>query len=676
MSMTEFWRRLQLKSAIAGMRDGVVADFRETRFSWQGFFKWSGITLLAILVAAIAILYFLDWNQMRGPLGRYLSDRMDREVRIEGNLKVDLFTFQPRVDVGGLFIGNPDWVEKHDHAARVNHARIEMRLMPLLVGNLILPLVWIDQPDVVVVRDAEGRTNWDSRETKSREAFKLPPIRRFVINQGHVEIQDAVRKLHFTGTVNSQEVQGSDRAAAFTLLGDGTLNRNTFMADVKGGPLIQVDESRPYEFNADVKAGQTHAVIRGSITRPFHFDRYTAGIQVSGPNLADLYYLTGLALPGTPAYRLSVSVERQDSQYRLSDINGVVGNSDLAGNLTVDASGAVPRVAGKLASRSLALDDLGPLIGGGDKQAASKYLLPDTVLHTERLRQTNAQVDYSAHAIKSRDFPLTSLDTHIGLENGVLDLKPLAFGFTQGRLSGSLKIDARKDIPTTSVDARITDVKAENFIKSADKPIFGTLEARAILTGSGNSVHRTAASANGSFTAVVPGGGMRHTLAEWTGVNVISALGLTLSGDTGNTNLRCAVAHFGARNGVLTAQRFILDTDPVRIDGGGSINLRDETLDLKIQGKPKSFQLVRARAPITISGPIAAPRIGIEAGPLVAQGGVALALGFINPLASILAFIDPGLAKDAHCGPLLAEAQAKGAPVKASAVRNAARPRD
>jgi len=41
---------------------------------------------------------------------------------------------------------------------------------------------------------------------------------------------------------------------------------------------------------------------------------------------------------------------------------------------------------------------------GGGKAApvASKYLLPETVLHTERLRQTNAEVDYSAAAIKSR----------------------------------------------------------------------------------------------------------------------------------------------------------------------------------------------------------------------------------------------------------------------------------
>ena len=196
-----------------------------------------------------------------------------------------------------------------------------------------------------------------------------------------------------------------------------------------------------------------------------------------------------------------------------------------------------------------------------------------------------------------------------------------------------------------------------------------------MLTGTGKSVHATAANANGTFTAVVPSGGMRHSLAEWTGVDVLSALSLNLSGDTSNTNLRCAVASFDTKNGVMTSRQFLIDTDPVRVEGGGTINLGDETLDMQMQGKPKNFQLMRLRAPITLTGSLDHPKLGVKAGAIAAQGGIALALGFINPLATILAFVDPGLAKDANCGPLLAGAKAQGAPVKAAAVKNAAMPR-
>jgi hypothetical protein len=84
---------------------------------------------------------------------------------------------------------------------------------------------------------------------------------------------------------------------------------------------------------------------------------------------------------------------------------------------------------------------------------------------------------------------------------------------------------------------------------------------------------------------------------------------------------------------------------------------------------------MRLRAPITVQGSLAHPALGVEAGAAMAQGGIGAALGLLNPLAAILAFVDPGLAKDANCGPLLATAKAKGAPVKNSAVQNAPAPR-
>jgi AsmA family protein len=46
-------------------------------------------------------------------------------------------------------------------------------------------------------------------------------------------------------------------------------------------------------------------------------------------------------------------------------------------------------------------------------------------------------------------------------------------------------------------------------------------------------------------------------------------------------------------------------------------------------------------------------------------------LGVLSPFAAILAFVDPGLAKNADCSSILADAKNQGAPVKSSAVRNA-----
>jgi hypothetical protein len=648
--------------------DRIVADFRDFRFTWPGFVRWTGTVVVAFLIAALITLYFLDWNLMRGPISRYLSHRYGREVQILGDLKVDLFRWQPHVAVNDLTIGNPSWLApSRPQGARLHRAEIEFRLWPALFGHLTLPLVELDQPDLLVVRLADGRTNWDG----AGQALKIPPIQRFLVNNGHIEIDDAVRKLKFQGTVSSEE-KANGQGAAFHLNGDGTLNANKFTATVAGGPLIHVDESKPYAFQADVQAGPTHAIIDGQVAHPFHLSQWGGRIAATGQSLSELYYLTGIPLPATPPYHLSGTLKRDGSFYSVNDLAGTVGRSDLHGYVTVDSSGPVPDLHGHVSSRVLDFDDLGALFRGGKTAAQTgNTLLPDVTLHTARLRQVNGEVDYDADAINSRDFPLRGLSTHISIENGVMVLKPLAFAFTQGKLSGALTIDARKEVPLTKVDARITDIHIEHFIKSSEKPLSGVVEARAQLSGVGSSVHKVASSASGTVTAVVPQGGMKKSLAEWMGVNVLPALGLTFSGDQSQTNLRCAVMSFNAQGGVLNSQQILIDTEPTRVDGHGNINLRDETLDMTLQGKPKHFQLLRLRAPIKLSGTLSSPSIGVDKSPALAQGALGAGLGILSPFAAILAFVDPGLAKNADCAAILADARSQGAPVKASAVANA-----
>jgi len=54
---------------------------------------------------------------------------------------------------------------------------------------------------------------------------------------------------------------------------------------------------------------------------------------------------------------------------------------------------------------------------------------------------------------------------------------------------------------------------------------------------------------------------------------------------------------------------------------------------------------------------------------------VAALAALVTPLAAVVAFVDPGLAEDADCASLLAEAKASGAPVKTAEVEQAPKKR-
>ena len=91
------------------------------------------------------------------------------------------------------------------------------------------------------------------------------------------------------------------------------------------------------------------------------------------------------------------------------------------------------------------------------------------------------------------------------------------------------------------------------------------------------------------------------------------------------------------------------------ITGEGSIDLESEGFDLTLQGHPKHPRL-RLRTPVFVHGSWKHPVFGVEMGKPAVQAGGAVALGvLLSPLAAMLAFVDPGLAKDVNCAAVLAQ---------------------
>lgn len=646
-----------------------------------------GSAIAGLLVLAIVVFLMLfDWNWLRGPIGRYASAKTGRTIQLTGDLKVKLLTLTPRVDIGGLKVGNPNWGPK-ENMAEVGNVAVKARLLPLLTGRLELPLVSVEHPNVRLLADAQGRRNWDfSNGAKpTGKPFKLPPIQNFIIDDGRLRINDIARKLNFVGTINANEQRNAAYDRGFRLTGKGELNRRAFDLNVTGGPLINVRQDRPYPFDAEVRAGATRITAKGQVPKPFDLGLVNAAVAVQGVDLNDLYYLTGLALPNTPPYRISGQLKRDGNRYDYTGFTGRVGRSDINGDaaVTLDDKGR-PFLKAKLNSRLLDFADLASLFGnpGASKAAAPDQkaeaqslaakgrLLPDATLQADRIRAMDAEVTYRAERVNAPNLPLRTVSLGVKLDHGVLDLNPIAFKFPSGQMTGEAKIDARKDTPVSDVDLRVSNIRLEEFIPNVggSEPLSGTLLGRAKLTGPGNSVHRAAAASNGAVTAVIPKGQMRQAFAELMGIDATKGLFLLLSKDHKPTEVRCALADFDVRSGVLYARRIVFDTGVVIVNGEGTVNLDTEALDLKFKGKPKKFRAVRLIAPITVGGRLAAPKYGVEPGGAIAQAGIGAVLGAaLSPLAAILPFVSPGLEKDANCAGLLAEARASEAPVRAAA---------
>lgn len=631
--------------------------------------KWAAGVVLVFVAVVVLFLALFDWNMLRGPIGRWASVKYDRQIALTGDLDVNLFSWTPSAVVRGLKVGGPDWARDRD-TADVDEIRASVRLRKLLAGQIEMPLLSFTRPRVVLISAKDGRKSWTLNPNKpdTGEGLKLPVIQQLIITDGQLSFDEQRRGLTLQAAVNAREAASG--AAGFVLDGRGDVRGSPLTLKIEGGPFMNIRRDRPYRFEANVTGAGSSLNAKGAITRPFDLGRFDATMTIEGGNLSDLYLLTGVTLPNTPAYRLSGALNRNERIWTFKDFDGRVGASDLSGEVRIDSAERL-RVDAQLTSRRLDIDDLAAVLGartqtnaaGTDTEApvaVGGKLLPDATLQTERLQTMDGTLTYRAAAVKANDFDVRAVNLGADLKDGILKLDPISFNFNRGEMNGTARIDATKTTPYSTVDLRLAGYPLESIIpaRNGSVPLSGRALGRAKLEGPGASIHDFAAASKGSLSLVVPNGRMRAAFAELLGINASAGLLKLLSGDQSESQIRCAVADFNVSGGTATARTFIIDTDVVLAQGKGTIDLGAETLNLKIDGDSKKPRLLRLWAPITVSGPLTAPKVGVDVREMVSQGGLAGLLGaVVAPVTALFAFVDPGLADDADCGRLIANAR-------------------
>jgi AsmA family protein len=614
---------------------------------------------IAMLAAALSIASYF-----RAPLIRLLSACTGREIEVQGSLQAHLVSLTPRLIAENVTIRNPPWMPP-GATAEVTRLSLVVELLPLFTHSVVIRRLEADGATLHLVRDSAGRANWQWTEPGKREEAGAPIILSLSIRQAHVELDDAPRQLQFEGIVTAQDVPEAQGTPWLRVVGAGQLNGRAATFAINGDPFVSIKAKQPYRFTFAERSSGSRLDGHGFLPRPFDFGALDVTFAAAGLDLKDLYFLTGVSLPNTGAYGLSGTLVREGAHFHYGDLVATFGQSDVRGTLSIETSSGRPRFDADLYSHLLRMMDLGAQAAGrgAAPEAGKDLLLSDVQVPLSGMRRSDGAVKFHAEGLTVGKLRMHAVAALVKIDHGVLLAAPLSAAFTQGTISGRVSIDATREVPSTDLDLRISDLRLDQLDRKdlGQPPFDGLLQARIVLKGLGNSIHRVAATANGTVTAVLPRGAIR---AE---IDLARGLGLLLSKDGEQTGVRCGLANFQAREGTLFAQSLLLDTDPVVITGTGEIHLDSEVLDLALSGRPKTRRLLRLRSALSIRGTLAHPLIGIEARKSSAQTGKAAGLGILLlPLEPLRAFVDPDLAKDADCTAVVAEARTDGVRVSAS----------
>lgn len=660
------------------------------------------VLLVAVLVVVVAT---FDWNRARPMINERVSAAIGRPFAINGDLSVEwsresdeggwrAWVPWPRVVANDISVANTEW-GKAPQFATLKRGEFSLSPLPLLSQRVVIRRIQLTEPAADLERLADGRANWVFTLPESGEPSPwVLDINEIGFDKGRVGLSDAILQADLTVVVDPlgkpvpfADVAGAsfvpeDAAATaprdyvFGWKAEGKYKGLATKGEGKvGGMLALQDPRQPFPVQADVTIGGTKAAVAGTLTDPVNLGALDLRLKLSGGSMAQLYPLTGVTLPDTPPYSTDGHLVAKlrnagGAVFDYRDFNGRVGGSDLHGDVSFALSAPRPKLTGKLTSRQLRMEDLGPLIGvPSGKQApaqdkpkdapakrAGGKVLPTQAFRTDRWRDMDADVALEAgRIVHDAKLPLSDLSVHLVLQDGQLTLDPLRFGMAGGSMAATVRLDGSQQTLTGRVDMHARRLRLKQLFPSAQamQKTLGELNGDLALSGTGNSVAALLGSASGDVKMLVNDGVISRSLMEIAGLNVGNYVVSKLFGDD-EVKINCGAADLSMKNGVMTPRVFVFDTENALINITGTTDFKNEKLDLDITPDSKGFRIFSLRSPLYVRGTFGSPGVGVHVGPLAARGAGMVALGVIlTPAAGLLALIAPSTTDDNSCGTLL-----------------------
>ena len=343
----------------------------------------------------------------------------------------------------------------------------------------------------------------------------------------------------------------------------------------------------------------------------------------SAPQTADEAALTKLSL--------STTLSGSPQALSLDPVAIVLDDTRLAGNLGVGGfDRTLPAVTFALEVDRMDADRYLPPAKDGEAPPAATPGAAATQgagLPVDTLRALDVDGTLKVGEFKVAKLTTSDVLVTVKAKDGVLRLSPIGAKLYDGSYAGNVTLDARKDQPSLALDEKLSGVQAGPLLAdlTGTPSIDGTAEVSAKLTAVGadaDAMKRTlngsaaVAFTNGAVNGLNVGRMIREFLAKLKGRSLPAAeteLKTDFSEITGT---------FVVKNGVITNQDLAAKSPLLRIVGKGTVDLPGDDIDYrptvtvvattKGQGGDELADLVGVPIPLKVSGPLAAPRYGVD----------------------------------------------------------------
>ena len=605
----------------------------------------AGIILVCFLVIIVVVSTY-DYNKFKPMITDIAKKYTGRELTLAGDIKAKI-SLSPTLQVNDVSFQNASW-SSHPEMIHAKQIEVQLALIPLIQGRIDLKRLTLLDPEIILEVNKSGKTNlaFDLPEKKKDQAAQVKKddtkplqfhFKEILIVDGRLTVENHQKNQTLVLTID----QGTEKSEEFMTGGDinfkGSFNDVPFVVAGKLGPFAGVtDPNVPYPVDLKGNIEKIEFTISGKIQDPVAAKGIDVSFSFKGDDLARIENITKKPLPITGPFQISSHlVSAKLEKIQVSDMLIELGNSRLNGSATLDRSGKKPKISGDLVSKTL---DLRPVLTKTEKKSGaekekkpkrkSNRLFPNTPLEIDALNRINAVVDLQIKQLLLPNLAIDHIKTRTRLTDGNLTVDPLTAAIGGGKLVNHMNIRAKGDMAFVDVDMNIKQMDLGEMLKKLkiDQSLEGILDFDIDLKGQGKSVAEIMAGLNGNVVASLGKGKIPTGYLNFLSADIASTLMSIINPfeeKIDSAQINCAVCDFNIKNGIAKSDVIMVD-DPIKtLFSKGTINLKTEGLDFRIETNPKegigtkdtgkvSISLSKITKPFKLGGTLAHPLLELD----------------------------------------------------------------
>ncbi|MDF2495852.1 MAG: AsmA family protein [Sphingomonas sp.] len=635
------------------------------------------IAILAVPALMWLVLFITKGRFLKGPFETIVGRMTNREVRVGGDFQLYFAPLKIKFYAERFTIANPDWATR-PYLFRAD--RIDTRIAPLSLLFGKRRFYWLDlQNGAADLEWNPGHTTntWTFSEKKGGKPLEFPRIDVATVQGTTVRYLDP--RMRLLADLGIEDIRSEDAQIGKSVRvgGTGRIRDTPFRVTAQ---LLSPDATvnrGENKLTARAWAANNVVDVSGTLPSLAEIENVPLQTRARGRDLSELLGIIGVVLPETRRYALKGQMVKDGEVYRFTNIAGTVGESDVAGKLTV-TNGERLHLDSVIRTRSLDIVDASVLVGynpdivetkGAVAAAAAtgsgpRKLLPDDDMPVEKMRTFDADLVWTVDQVKSRRVPISNMELTLDLDRGRLALSPFNFAMARGKVASDIVFDTRQRPSLVKYDLRLAPTPMGRLLAGwgvEESGTTGTIKGRVQLNGRGDSIADSLATSSGRIAFVMPQGSLSTRNVQLSEIDIGTFAQKMFAGKLKEpVSINCGLIAYTVRRGIAAADPILIDTRKNVMLGRGGFSFRTEAIDHAIRADAKKFSLFSGQSPLGIGGYFSAPTLNVISPELIGRAGVGLGLALVAaPVAGVLAFVDIGDAKSAACGPVLAGARAE-----------------